>query len=164
MPGQKITVTLTWKPAEFSGNRPFLIEDCVKIGSRISTTLSQVQVPASDGGTQTFSYVVPPGGTGGQPICDRAVAAGFFDPPTGGWGGGGGWSSASTGSADNGGGRDGDGGRDGRERSAVLCYSILAAATPEVSSVLFLPVAGLVVFGGALFAFRRRETNAVQSN
>ena len=79
MPGQRITVTLTWKPSDFSGNQAFLSEDCVEIGSRPAVALSQVHFPAPSGGTDTLSYVVPRGGTGGQPICDRGVVAGNFD-------------------------------------------------------------------------------------
>jgi hypothetical protein len=171
LPGQKITVTLTWRPGDFSGQRPFLTEDCVEIGSRISTALSQVHVPGPNGGTDTFTYTVPPEGTGGQPICDRAVVSGSFDP-WGNWGQGQGngkggtWGSVRSnddkGSGNDGGGQGWGWGKDGPEKSAILCYYTLPAATPEASNVLFLPASGLLVVGGALIVVRRRRLNAVR--
>ena len=150
-PGQTITVTVRWKSGDFSEEGLFLTEDCVEIGSRIST-LSRVHVPAPHGRTDTFSYVVP-GDTGGQPICDRAVLVGHFDPQTESSGEGG------ESSRDEGGdpGDNGDGRHDQPEKSAVLCYSVLAAATPESPSALYLPAAGLLVLGVVLLAVRRRR-------
>ena len=142
MPGQRITVTLTWKPSDFFGNRAFLSEDCVEIGPRPVVALGQVHFPAPSGGTDTFSYVVPQGGTGGQPICDRGVVAGSFDPQPG------------RGPSQ---GENGGSARFGAETSAILCYSILAADAPEASEALFFPLAALLVVGGAVrIAWRRR--------
>jgi hypothetical protein len=141
LPGQTITVTLTWKPTDFQGDRPSETDDCVEIGSRVSRVLSQVHPAGPSGGSDTFSYVVPSGGTGGRPICDRGEVSGSSDG-----------SSRDHGGAQNEGWR-----QDGTEESAVLCYFILAAATPEVSNVLFLPLAGLVVGSGALLVVRRRR-------
>jgi hypothetical protein len=153
-PGQTITVTVRWKSGDdFSEEGLFLTEDCVEIGSRISTTLSRVHVPAPHGRTDTFSYVVP-GDTGGQPICDRAVLVRHFDPETENSGQGG-ESSRDEGGDDPG--DNGDGRHDPHVKSAVLCYSVLAAATPESPSALFLPAAGLLVLGGVLLAVRRRR-------
>ena len=151
-PGQTITVTVRWKSGDFSEEGLFLTEDCVEIGSRIST-LSRVHVPAPHGRTDTFSYVVP-GDTGGQPICDRAVLVGHFDPQTESSGQGG-ESSSDEGGGDPG--ENGDGRHDQPEKSAVLCYSVLAAATPESPSALYLPAAGLLVLGVVLLAVRRRR-------
>ena len=50
--------------------------DCVKIGSKISKTLSQEHEPGRSGGTDHFSYVVPLDGTGADQICDRATILG----------------------------------------------------------------------------------------
>ncbi len=145
MPGQRITVTLTWKPSDFYGNRAFLSDDCVEIGSRPAVALSQVHFPAPSGGTDTFSYVVPRGGTGGQPICDRGVVAGNFDYRT---------QQGSSGQGQTG---NGGSGRFGAEKSAILCYSTLAADAPEAPDALFFPLAALLVIGGAvLIAWRRR--------
>ena len=142
-------MTLTWKPGDFAFTYPG-VADCVTIGSRISTTLTQVHSPAPAGGTDTFTYVVPPNGTGGQQICDRGLAWGRDDR-----GGGGG---------------EGDGRGYGRhdewgvplgaEKSAVLCYTILGAAAPEAPKALLFPLAGLAVGGGALLYARRRRAAA----
>ena len=75
-PGQTINVTITWNPKDFGGFAPSKTVDCVKIGSRISSTLSQEHTPGPSGGTDHFSYVVPLDGTGGDQICDRAVISG----------------------------------------------------------------------------------------
>jgi len=169
LPGQTITVTLSWKPTDFSGNRTTETEDCVEIGTRVSRDLSGVHVPGPSGGSDTFSFVVPSGGTGGQPICDRAAVSGIPDPQTGGQGDGGssGTSRAPLEAANQG--KDGndhhgsqnEGWRkDGTEKSTVLCYSTLVAATPEVANVLLLPLAGLVVGGAALLVVRRRRARA----
>jgi hypothetical protein len=163
-PGQTITVTLKWNPSDFSGNRPFLVEDCVKIGRHNSAALSQVHIPGPSGGTDTFSYVVPAGGTGGHPICDRAVAAGLFDPRTG-WGDGG---SGNSGADDksqgegSGPGATWGSGRREPEKSAIFCYSILDPAAPEVTNVLLLPAAGFLVAGVVLLIVRRRQNDAVE--
>jgi hypothetical protein len=174
VPGQRITVTLTWKPSDFSGNHAFLTEDCVQIGSRPAWQLSQVHLPAPAGGTDTFSYVVPRGGTGGQPICDRGVVAGNFDPQQGwepgkgggagkkdGWVQGGGTSQSGyrTQQGGSGQGQTGNGGSGGfgTEKSAVLCYSILAADAPEAPDALLFPLAALLVIGGAVLITRRRR-------
>ena len=123
-PGQTINVTITWNPRDFGRFPPVTTADCVKIGPRISRTLSQEHTPGPWGGTDHFSYVVPLDGTGGDQICDRAIAIGPW---------------ANT------------------DRSAVLCYSLLAAVTPEVSAPVLLPVAAAVVGGGALLVARRRR-------
>jgi hypothetical protein len=44
------------------------------------------------------------------------------------------------------------------EKSAVLCYTDLPVATPEVPQALLLPVVGLLVAGGAVLVSRRRRT------
>ena len=46
------------------------------------------------------------------------------------------------------------------EKSAVLCYTVLAAVTPEVSKALLLPVLGLCIAGGGLLLARRRRRGA----
>ena len=43
------------------------------------------------------------------------------------------------------------------EKSAVLCYTVLGAVTPEVPKALILPVAGLFIAGGGLLLTRRRR-------
>ena len=45
------------------------------------------------------------------------------------------------------------------EKSAILCYSVLAAATPEVPQTILLPLAGLLVAGGGVLLSRRRRAN-----
>ncbi len=141
LPGQLITVTLTWKPSEFVWTAPSRIADCVEIGSTISPTLSEAYGPGPTTGTFTFTYVVPAGGTGGQQICDRGVAWGRDDRSNT-------WASGHG---------EGWGHDDNTERSAVLCYSILAAQAPEAPMALLFPLAGLVVGGGALVFVRRRR-------
>ena len=145
-PGQTITVTLTWKPGDFWGRNPVGTADCVEIGTRTSSALSQVHQPGPAGGTDTFTYVVPAQGTGGLPICDRGVV----------WGSDGGgpiW-----GHDDEGAWRWGRPG--GAERSAVVCYTILADPAPEAPNVILFPVAGLLVGAGALLVVRRRRASA----
>jgi LPXTG-motif cell wall-anchored protein len=44
------------------------------------------------------------------------------------------------------------------EKSAVLCYTVMAAVAPEVPTALLLPVAGLLLVGGAFLFARRRNT------
>jgi hypothetical protein len=117
--GQTVQVTLNWNPNDFGGKTPDKTDDCVKIGSQISTVLSREHKPAPSGGTDTFSFTVPSGGTGGQQICVRSAVSG--------------------------------------EKSAVLCYTVMAAVTPEVPKALLLPVAGLLLIGGALLFARRRD-------
>ena len=75
-PGQTINVTITWNPKDFGGYPPARTVDCVKIGSKISKTLSQEHKPGPSGGTDHFSYVVPMDGTGADQICDRATILG----------------------------------------------------------------------------------------
>jgi hypothetical protein len=124
IPGQTITVTLTWSPSDFAGSPPDKTDDCVEIGTQISATLSQEHKPGPSGGTDTFSYVVPSGGTSGQQICDRGAVSGPNHTP---------------------------------EKSAILCYTVMGAATPEVPKALLLPVAGIVVAGGGFILARRRR-------
>jgi hypothetical protein len=119
-PGQTVRVTLVWNPNDFGGTTPDKTDDCVEIGSQISTALSVEHKPAPSGGTDTFSFTVPSGGTGGQQICVRSGVSG--------------------------------------EKSAVLCYTVMAAVTPEVPKALLLPVAGLILVGGVLLFARRRNS------
>ena len=123
-PGQTITVTITWNPKDFGGFSPSETVDCVKIGSRISSSLSQEHIPGPSGGTDHFSYVVPLDGTGGDQICDRAVISGP-------------WLN--------------------REKSAILCYTVMSAATPEVPTALMLPLSAMAVAGGGVLIARRRR-------
>jgi hypothetical protein len=51
----------------------------------------------------------------------------------------------------------------GIEKSAILCYTVMTAVTPEVSKALLLPAAGLVVGGGGfMLAWRRRARPSPQ--
>jgi LPXTG-motif cell wall-anchored protein len=79
MPGQIIEVTLTWNPSDFGGNLPDKTDDCVEIGSQVSTALSGEHKPGPSGGADTFSFTVPSGGTEGQQICDRSAVSGPGD-------------------------------------------------------------------------------------
>ena len=124
VPGQAIDVTITWNPTDFGGFPPVSTVDCVKIGSQISPTLSQEHTHAPSAGTDHFSYVVPLDGTGGDQICDRAIATGPWE---------------------------------NSEKSAVLCYTLMGVATPEISKPLMLPVAAVLVGGCALLITRRRR-------
>jgi hypothetical protein len=133
-PGQTITVTLTWYPSDFGGNAPNKSDDCVEIGTTISATLSQEHKPGPTGGTDTFTYTVPSGGTNGQPICDRARVAGTLNGTSVG------------------------------DKSAILCYTVMGAVTPEVPKALLLPVAGLAVGGGGLLLARRRRAGTRPQN
>ena len=162
VPGQRITVTLTWNPGDFAGHHPWETEDCVEIGSHISWDLSRSHVPGPGGGTDTFSYVVPRWGTGGQPICARGLLWGPFDPRQGGGGKGqgNGTNSDSDSDGDGGGGQQAGWGQFGTETSAVVCYSILAADAPEVSNLLLLPLAALLIGGVALLIVRRRRRSS----
>jgi len=123
-PGQTINVTITWDPKDFGGFPPVSTADCVKIGSKISRTLSQEHTPGPSGGTDHFSYVVPLGGTGGDQICDRATVTGPWE---------------------------------NTEKSAILCYTLLGAATPEVATPVLLPLAAVAVGGGGLVIAHRRR-------
>ena len=125
-PGQTIQVTLTWNRNDFGGNPPAKSENCVKIGSHISKSLSREHEPGPSAGSDTFSFTVPVDGTGGQQICDRSAVSG---------------TAVST------------------EKSAILCYTVMAAVAPEVPKALLLPVAGLLLVGGALLFARRRGTD-----
>jgi hypothetical protein len=133
-PGQTISVTLTWNPSDFVGGAPSKSDDCVEIGTSLSTNMSQEHKPGPAGGTDTFSYVVPSDGTSGEQICDRGSIAGTG--PTG----------------------------PDAEKSAILCYTVMAAATPEVPKALLLPVAGLAVGGGGLLLARRRRAGTRLQN
>jgi hypothetical protein len=132
-PGQTITVTLTWNPSDFGGSAPSKSDDCVEIGSTLSTSMSQEHKPGPAGGTDAFSYTVPSGGTNGQQICDRGALSGT-------------------------------GPVSGIEKSAILCYTVMSAATPEVPKALLLPVAGLAVGGGGLLLARRRRAGTRPQN
>jgi hypothetical protein len=171
VPGQTITVTLQWDPRDFGGHGAALSEDCVKIGSRISHTLSQEHTPGPNGGTDTFSYVIPDS-TDGQQVCDRGALRGADrdggdqggnrggdggNSGDGGesWGGGGQHETAPTESSEHVGSSLGDDG-DKALTSNVVCFTIMAAAAPEAPSALLFPVAGLVVVGGWFFLSRRR--------
>jgi hypothetical protein len=129
-PGQTITVTLKWNSSDFGGSAPSRTDDCVEIGSQISTTLSQEHKPGPSGGTDTYTYVVPSAGTAGQQICDRGAVSG---------------TGVST------------------EKSAILCYAVMEAATPEVSKAALLPAAGLLVGAGAILLTRRRAKTRPQA-
>jgi hypothetical protein len=154
VPGQTITVTLKWNPKAFWGQTPAMTEDCVKIGSRFATVLSQEHKPGPADGTDTFTYQVPQGGTDGQQICDRGgVWAGDDDDRS--WGQGQG---RGQGQDHDWGWGPGYGGSDQHvETSAVLCYTILAAAAPEAPMALLFPVAGLFAGGGGLWLVWRRQ-------
>jgi hypothetical protein len=167
LPGQTITVTLKWDARDFGGRGPAASEDCVKIGSRISHTLSQEHTPAPNGGTDTFSYVIPDS-TDGQQVCDRGALWGS-DGDGGDRGGDGGDGGDGGNSGDGGGQHDTsptesgehDGsswGDDGDQTltSNIVCYTIMAAAAPEAPMALLFPVAGLAVVGGGFFLSRRR--------
>lgn len=129
LPGQTISVTITWNPSDFGGNAPTKSDDCVEIGTQLSTSMSQEHKPAPAGGTDTFSYVVPSDGTNGEQICDRGALSGT-------------------------------GPVSGIEKSAILCYTVMAAVTPEVPTALLLPLAGLLVGGGGVLFSRRRRAGA----
>jgi hypothetical protein len=58
----------------------------------------------------------------------------------------------------------GTGPASGIEKSATLCYTIMAAATPEVPKALLLPVAGLAIGGGGLLFVRRRRAGTRPQN
>ena len=75
-PGQTINVTITWNPKDFGRYPPSKTVDCVRIGSKISSLLTQEHRPGPSGGMDHFSYVVPLDGTGGDQICDRAIVSG----------------------------------------------------------------------------------------
>lgn len=49
------------------------------------------------------------------------------------------------------------GGMTSTEKSAILCYEFLPAATPEVPTAILLPVVGLLVGAGAVLLSRRRR-------
>jgi hypothetical protein len=132
-PGQSITVTLTWNPSDFGGSAPSKSDDCVEIGSSLSTSMSQEHKPGPAGGTDTFSYTVPSGGTNGEQICDRGALSGT-------------------------------GPISGIEKSDILCYTVMAAATPEVPKALLFPAAGLAVGGGGLLLARRRRAGKPAQN
>jgi hypothetical protein len=176
LPGQTISVNLTWNPGDLAGHS-FSSMDCVRIGSHISATLSQLHTPAPSAGTDTFSYTMP-NGTNGLAVCDRAVLLRADEQNDGGQGNGqgegGGDSESAQGSANEQGGLgqqqhddggsgwgqdEGSHGGDGgyAEKSAAFCYYIDPAVTPEVPSVILFPVAGLFVAGGALLVHRRRH-------
>jgi len=74
--GQQISVTLKWNPTDFSGNTVDKTDVCVKIGTQISSALSQEHKPGPGAGTDVFSFVLPTQGTGGQPICVRTAVSG----------------------------------------------------------------------------------------
>jgi len=123
-PGQTITVHLTWNPGDFLGSTPDKTNDCVEVGSQISASLSQEHKPGPSGGSDTYSFEAPPGGTGGQQICTRGSVSGPNDVT---------------------------------EKSAILCYALLADPAPEVPQVLLLPLTALLVGGGVLLVARRRR-------
>ena len=145
LPGQSITVTLTWSPRDFGWRGPTAIEDCVKVGRHVSAYLSQAHRPGSARGRDTFKYDMPTA-TDGEQVCDRGVAL-SVDP---------GWNQRGWGD---------DGGPSSGgyffgvhlETSPVVCYTILAAAAPEASQALLFPVAGLVVVGGGYWLARGRR-------
>jgi hypothetical protein len=146
-PGQTITVTLRWDGRDFGWAGPAETEDCVQIGSKVSR-LSQEHGRAPLTGADTFSYQVP-ADTGGQQICDRGVVWGY-----GATGGNWRWY------------RSGFGGGNqtnaGPEKSAILCYSVLGAATPEAPSVILFPVAALLVVGAGYVVSRRRRASTAR--
>jgi hypothetical protein len=144
-PGETITVTLKWDNRQFGWLGPAETEDCVQIGTKISS-LSQEHGRAPLTGTDTFTYTVP-ADTGGQQICDRGVVWGYGAT-------GNEWSSDGKGEW------NGNHGNHGPQKSAVLCYSVLGAATPEASSVILFPLAGLFLAGGGYAVARRRRTSA----
>jgi hypothetical protein len=153
-PGQTITATLTWDSRDFGWAGPAKTEDCVTIGSHVSQ-LTQEHPRAPLNGTDTFSYVVP-ADTGGQPICDRGVVWGYGGHGSG-WDAR--WSSHGQGDGHGDGDGDGDGhgNADGPEKSNVLCYTVLGAATPEAPMALLIPMTGLLVAGAVYLVARRRR-------
>jgi hypothetical protein len=142
-PGETITVTLKWDRRQFGWLGPAETEDCVQIGNKISK-LSQEHGRAPLNGTDTFTYTVP-ADTGGQQICDRGVVWGYGST-------GGDWSSDGRGEWNS------NQSNHGPQKSAILCYSVLGAATPEAPSVLLFPMAALFIVGGGYVVTRRRRT------
>jgi hypothetical protein len=76
VPGQTINVAVTWNPADLGGASPSKVDDCVMVGSTISTTLSQSHKPGPAGGSDSFSYAVPASTPAGTQVCDRAAVSG----------------------------------------------------------------------------------------
>jgi hypothetical protein len=140
-PGQTITMTLKWDKGDFGWAGPAEAEDCVEIGGKISK-LSQEHGRAPLGGTDKFTYRVP-SATNGQPICDRGVVFGYGATGSG-WSAR--WTALKSGHRNN-----------GPERSEILYYSILGAATPEAPNLLFFPVAAAFVGGAGYLVARRRR-------
>lgn len=164
MPGQSISVSTTWNPKDTNDSISFISADCVRIGSHVSARLTQLHHPGPSGGSDHFGYAVPDS-TGGRPICDRAVLWIHDGDDNDGtrFGGDNQW----------GGDSDDHGGRGDRssddpddvERSPVLCYTILAAVTPEASTVILFPVMALVLGGGGyLLVYRRRIAGRLASS
>ena len=81
------------------------------------------------------------------------------------------WSGSGSGTGARGSGKDDDGvtgsdtsgpdhGDAGPEKSAVLCYTVLNAATPEAPSTILFPLVGLAVVGGGVLLARRPRARA----
>jgi hypothetical protein len=132
-PSTTITVTLTWNPANFTGQQD-MISDCVGTttdgGSfTIDQTQSQasLQKPVPTGeSSYTSSYVVPTSASGLQ-ICDRGRVSGV-----------------------------GANGLDGAEKSNRFCFPVgPGTAVPETSHPVLLIIGAVLAGGLVLFALDR---------
>lgn len=75
-PGDKIDVTITWDPADWSGDSLHKAIDCVTVNDAFSLGLSVEEKPTDNDGRFSATYTIPDDVADGDEICDQGFLSG----------------------------------------------------------------------------------------
>ena len=76
VPGQKVTVTITWDVADWEDTALHKVLDCVAIDGTIVPDLQGGESPTDNDGTFVHEFTVPDDVPDGAQICDQAMLSG----------------------------------------------------------------------------------------
>lgn len=74
--GQSIAVRLTWRPADFAGDRVDKVAHCVTVDGGLDPSLSAVEAPSANDGELPVTVGVPAGLAPGSRVCGRGFVQG----------------------------------------------------------------------------------------